>query len=96
MPKFPTPFLPKKDWIKYTRLWIGHCLFSHGHVIERNSPPLCECGQMLNVFHIFNECRLFHQHRIRKNINGIEILKSEHDCEKVKGFLNEINLYNLI
>ena len=90
LPKFPTPILPRKDWNKFTRLRIGHCLFSHRHNIEKKIPPLCGCGQNMNIFHIFIECRLFHQHRIKNKINAIAILESEYDFVKVKGFLNEI------
>ena len=72
---------------------IGHCLFSDKHIIERNTPPHCV---NLYVSEIFNECGLFHQHRIMNKINRIDILEGEYNFEKVKGFLNEIQLYDLI
>lgn len=94
--KFNSSILSKQDFIRLNRLKIGHCLFSHRHIIEKTQPPLCNCGQTLDVFHIFNECRLHHENRVKYNINNIEILNNEHEFENVKKFLTEINLYNLI
>ena len=71
-------------------------LLTRRFIIEKHTPPLCDCSQNLNVSHILNERILFHQYRIKRKISGIAILESEYDFEKIKRFFKEINVYNLI
>lgn len=84
------------DLIKWYRLRIGHCNFSHKFLIEKNSPPQCECGQNLTVKHIFNECTILSSSRIKFHIQDINILSHEREFYTVKQFLQEISFYNLI
>ena len=40
-----------------SRLRIGHCNLTHKYIIEKQNHPLCLCGQIITVKHIFNECQ---------------------------------------
>lgn len=82
--------------MKLNRLQIGHCLFTHKHIIEKTSPPECKCKQTLTINHIFNECLFLKKYREKYNINGIINLANENHFENVKKFLTAINLFNLI
>ena len=52
-----TTTLATKDFKKLVRLKIGHCNFSHKYLIEKTSPPLCDCGEQNIVEHIFNNTK---------------------------------------
>lgn len=94
--KFVIPNISKTDLIKLNRLKIGHCLFSHKHVVEKSPPPVCNCGQLLNIKHIFNECTHLHEARVKYKVHNIKVLQIEHKFENIKKFLIEINMYNKI
>lgn len=66
---YPTPILSRKVWNTFSTLRIGHCLFSHKHIIEKNTSPFCDCGQNLNVSQIFNEGILFDQLREQNKLD---------------------------
>lgn len=88
--------LPTTDLIKLNRLKIGHSLLTHKHIIEKTSPPECECGQILTIHHIFNQCSNFLAIRNKYKIRDIKILSNENEFKNVKKFLTEINIYNSI
>lgn len=94
--KYFQPALPKTDLIKLNRLKIGHCLITHKYLIERSSPPQCECGQILSIYHIFNECRKYEDIKIKYKIKDIKCLSNEREFYNIKNFLTEINIYNSI
>lgn len=83
--KIITHNLKKVDFIKLSRLKIGHCLLTHKHIIERTAPPQCECSQQLATFHIFKECslRVLREKRNKHKITGIQILSNENEFEKI-------------
>lgn len=84
-----------------TRLRIGHCKFSHKHLLERDSPPQCTtCNTRLNVIHILDECSKYNSSRT--NIFGSNppstLLKNTCDSnvKLIHKFLIENNLKNII
>ena len=89
-----------------TRLRMGHCNFSHLHLMKRENQPRC-CNEPLTVKHALASCRL--NHAIRENlypgINNLTIsermvimLREDKifDVEKLMRFLKETGLYNKI
>lgn len=88
--------ISKTDFIKYSRLKIGHCNFSHKYIIEKSQPPSCTCGEIMSVSHLFNDCVLLSEKRRKFKINNIQVLSSDEHFENVKQFLNKINLFKLI
>jgi ribonuclease HI len=96
--KFETFGLHKMDIIKLNRLKIGHCRFTHKHIIEKMQPPLCECGQILSILHIFNDCKnkALQTSKTRFKITDIKVLCDTTKFENVKKFLTELKLYDYI
>ena len=43
--------MTRTDFVKLTRLKIGHWNFTHRHVIDRTNAPYCTCGQHLTIKH---------------------------------------------
>lgn len=47
----------RKVEVMLCRLRIGHTLFTHRHLMERNAPPICEhCHAAVSVKHVLVEC----------------------------------------
>ena len=56
--------LPRMWERALVRLRIGHCRFSHQHLMEGRPPPECElCGDRISVEHVLLECVAFSQQR---------------------------------
>lgn len=54
------------------RLRIGHTKLSHGHVMSKDEPSVCQsCGILLSVKHLLIYCRVYteekHNHKIPDN-----------------------------
>lgn len=96
LPKYVLPDLPRIDVSKLNRLKIGHSLLTHKHIIEKSSPPQCECGQTLTIYHIFNECNMLQDVRNKHKIKDLQILLDKNNFDSIKKFLTEINVYNSI
>ena len=88
--------MTRTDFVKLTRLKIGHCNFTHRHVIDRTNAPYCTCGQHLTIKHIFNECTLLRNKLDKYKINSNKILLNDQKFQSIKEFLSELNLYNYI
>ena len=56
-----------RQWSRIlARLRIGHCSFSHGHLMNQGDPPVCEyCEDPLTVEHVLIDCPLFEEQRRR-------------------------------
>lgn len=94
--RFSLTNFKRKDICKIVRLKIGHCLFSHKHLIEKTQPPQCICGQQLTVKHIFNSCLNLSRKRHKYNITGIQMLNNETNYEQIINFFKDITLYDSI
>lgn len=90
----------RKREVIIARLRIGHTRLTHGHLMAKSEPPICEtCGLPLTVKHIFTECRQYEDLRDKHNLTGslAEILKDDISIiDSVIKFLKESNLWNLI
>ena len=69
--KYDQMALPKKQQIILNRLKIGHCIFSHQYLFDKQSPPFCvSCNKRMNVHHLLIECSLYNTMRDRFKIQG--------------------------
>ena len=88
--------MTREDSIKITRLRLGHTKYTHEHLMKKESPSTCNCGNRLTVTHIFEECPILKQNRDKYNIIGLDCLKT-HDLRKLQEiikFLKEADLYD--
>ena len=61
----PNSSCSNREWERgLVRLRIGHCLLTHGHLMDRGRPPECvDCDQPLTIEHIITECPNFENKR---------------------------------
>lgn len=70
------PILPKRPHqIALNRLCIGHTKITHGYLIKREDPPVCEvCNTELTVQHILLECNKFPSRRQLISVGSLKEL----------------------
>lgn len=90
--------LSRKDTVKITRLRIGHTLATHKYILDRTTPPLCTCKERLTIEHIFNNCQIYHQQKMKYGIMNTQILTEDTEISttKIINFLKEILFYDKI
>ena len=49
-------FRARRESVILCRLRIGHTRSTHSYLMRREDPPLCTCGAVFTVAHIFTEC----------------------------------------
>ena len=77
-----------------TRLRIGHCNFSHVHLMKKETQPRC-CGVPLTVKHALASCVKFR--RIREDIYpGIENLPTDERMKKMLAEEKDFNIESLM
>ncbi|XP_055585204.1 uncharacterized protein LOC129738051 [Uranotaenia lowii] len=80
-----------------TRLRIGHTRLTHGHLMEKEDPPVCHaCNVQITVKHILVQCQIYQQARTDSDLSNSlrEILSNDPDEEeKVISFLRKSNLF---
>ncbi|KAL4112023.1 hypothetical protein QTP88_015872 [Uroleucon formosanum] len=55
---------------KLNRARIGHTNMTHGYLMAKDDPPICQvCGTSLTIKHIFEECRKYQKLREELNIS---------------------------
>ncbi|XP_049945205.1 uncharacterized protein LOC126427073 [Schistocerca serialis cubense] len=60
----------RREEVILARLRIGHCLFSHRHLLSGDPPPLCpHCSQLWTVRHLLIECPYFNPLRSRLQLS---------------------------
>ena len=52
------------------RLRIGHSHLTHKHLIEREPPPVCDCGGIVTIYHLIMECHLKSNQRTAAGLQG--------------------------
>ena len=68
----------RKYEVVLTRLRIGHCKLTHGHLMEGRPPPFCQdCLVPLTVKHVLAECSSYQQQRWRY----LSILPNRRDAD---------------
>ncbi|GBP06356.1 hypothetical protein EVAR_71375_1 [Eumeta japonica] len=91
----------KKITSTIVRLRIGHCKFSHRHLLEKNPAPLCpNCNTQLTAAHILNDCPTYSSCRenIFKSQTPTDLLKNlcESNIKLVFKFIVETSLIDSI
>lgn len=92
---------PKDRWqqVILSRLRIGHCRFTHEHLITKTDPPLCSlCRTQVTVKHILIECPQYHLQRLKFSIsdNLTLILGNTVNIPSLIGYLKDISILSRI
>lgn len=85
----------RREQIIVTRLRIGHTKFSHGYLLNRSEPPICEtCQTRLTVKHVLVECSKFRNLRRSYNIPGTlaEVLNDNANFTNLMSYLKDTKL----
>ena len=91
----------RSDFVKFTRLRLGHTRITHGHLMQIQDPPYCNCVvNTNNPLHFLSECPKFNTTRLYlfKNANPKSLL-SNHSSDNIltiSKFLRKTNLCNKI
>jgi len=85
---------------KLNRARIGHTRLTHGHLMKKGDPPICEsCGYTITIKHIFEECRKYEKQREELNIShqiGTSLGPNpENEINTIK-FFKKIKILNLL
>lgn len=91
----------RRETTTIVRLRIGHCKFTHQHIYNKTSPPICPtCHTQLNITHILDECTTFNTSRILNfgSNTPTDLLNniSENNIKLIYKFISENRLQNLI
>ena len=88
----------RRETIVLTRLRIGHTIFTQKHFFEKTIQTTCQCGEILTVLHIFENCPNTIISRYKYNISDIKALANEdvYNLNNVLEFLKEIHIYSKI
>lgn len=83
------------------RLRIGHCNFSHKHLLEKTAAPRCTtCNSQLTVTHILDECTAYSSSRINifGNIVPSDLLENicDNNIKLICKFILENSLQKII
>lgn len=95
------PDISRLDAVKYTRLRLGHTRITHGHLLNINETPYCNCtANTNNLLHILSNCPKFDTTRsqIFKNKDPKFLLSypTPENIRTITKFLMKSNLYNKI
>lgn len=89
--------IKRKDAIKITRMRIGHTRLTHSYLIEKKTPPVCDCGEIITIKHIFDKCPKHQRTRLKMNINMQSLASDNKDNYKnILNFIKKIKIYNEI
>lgn len=94
------PNLNRKEDTVLNRLRSGHTRITHGFLMAREEPPICQtCGTLLTVKHLIADCLMFNQeraeHKISYNLDAALGLNQKKNLDLIK-FLKQTKLFNLI
>lgn len=92
--------MSRKEHMILVRLRIGHCLFSHGHLISRRDPLWCApCDRPYTVRHVLIDCPHFGPARTKFGLENKSlgaILFDEECMEGLFCFLKFIDFYHMV
>jgi ribonuclease HI len=95
--KYWPPLTSRKLDVILTRLRIGHCRFTHVHLLLGESAPICQlCKVIMTVKHILIECPNFYRHRLHHfqnhNVSMTDLLGNI-PHKNIFNFLKHIHFY---
>lgn len=87
-------YLRKREKIIWTRLAIGHTRITHSHLLLGRDRRQCpQCGELLSVRHVLQECQALQTHRHDCGVSGaLDELIDKKRFEKVIKYLETINI----
>ena len=87
-----------RDETVWTRLRIGHCYLTHGHLLRREPPPVCtHCRCIYSIRHILISCTYLHNVRQRHfSASSLRDLFSSVPTRRILNFLKDIRIYHKI
>lgn len=91
---FPKEFSRKEKQV-ITRLRIGHTNLTHVYLMEKSPQPVCACGEILTVKHIFL-CQIHGRSMVKYQITGIKDLLVTGKLGNIISFTKEIGIYHKI
>lgn len=90
--------LSRKNQVLITRLRIGHTRLTHGFLMSKTEPPLCDvCGVRTTIKHILTECAKYQKQRTENEISEVlsETLGPQPiEINKLLNFLTQTDLSN--
>ena len=90
--------LNRKDSIVLSTLRLGHTNLTHCYLMDSSPPPAWNCGNILTVEHIFEDCNNNIASKNKYEILGLKSLancKTESQNNIIK-FMKELEYYNNI
>ncbi len=86
--KMPSPtFKYRSDETRYYRCLIGHSRMTHKYIYDREPQPMCECGSLLTIKHVFTECPMY-QHQRQQHLQNKNCLQSIFSIIEPAGIIN--------
>lgn len=94
--------IKRLDFIKFSRLRLGHTKLSHRHLINGTSSPICNCDNtsIINIKHFLSNCSIYSKERtdIFGNSDPLQSLSSPStkSINDILKFIKITKLYHLI
>ncbi|KAG8290902.1 hypothetical protein J6590_108256 [Homalodisca vitripennis] len=90
----------RREEVVLCRLRLGHTLLTHGFLMSRDDPPVCDtCDTVITVKHVLVDCPRYSVHRRNSNLpaslNDI-LCDDETATQRLLCFLNTTSLINKI
>ena len=86
--------------VVFTRLKIGHTRLTHGFLMAKDTPPVCEeCQEPLSVAHVVERCAVFsaaRQKYLAPPCTLKSVLGDSCDVPALMSFLKEANIFDKI
>ena len=99
-PSYPKT-CPRNISTTIVRLRLGHCKYTHNHILNKSSPPLCTtCNMTITVTHILDECPDFNSSRISifgtKTPSSLLTTICDNNINLIFKFILDNNLQNFV
>ena len=86
--------------IAITRARIGHSRLTHGYLMSKDTPPLCDddCNEVITIQHILTTCKKYTHllNKFNSHNKPLKIILGEKNIRNLKHFLQETELIKLI
>lgn len=81
--------------VRLNRLRLGHCYFTHGHMMSSDQPANCEfCAHSpASVLHLLSDCPRLSLTRIRFGLSNFRNTLVGDNSDRLMGFLREIGYF---
>ena len=99
--EWPMDHLSRRLQVTLTRLRIGHCRWSHAHLLMRHDAPTCApCGdEFVSVRHVLCDCVVYRRERQRFGLSGdlsVVLCNRQEHLGRLFAFLGATNLIRYV